>query len=182
MLDSIDAHPNGIFRGDVVTPLVVRQVPRCRHPAFVCLIDQNLSLGETRLFDLDADHTAVGPFVHFGPDLRVRDVIRPRDAVVVRGFDLVLASKSAEVRAGWKESRPNGISAIDAVSRGEDPIGKELAGRPGRSHPVREENDPVVGDLFSTPLVDEIEVVVGVKINHARQDGDVAFEIDHLKP
>ncbi len=179
VLDPIDPHLDRILRIDVEVVLVVLEMTRRRHSALVRLIDQDRHLLRGRLLDLDARHAAIGPTVHLGPDLPLRDVVRPADAIICGGLDLVFAPEGAEIGARGEDSRPDRLAAFDAVSSGDNPLRIEIARGPRRRHAVREKDDRVVADLFDTPLVDEVQIVVAVQVEHARQDGRGVVQVDH---
>jgi hypothetical protein len=180
VFDPIDPHRDRSLRLDVELVLVVLEMAYRRHPALVRLIDQDSHLLRGRLLDLDARHAAIGPAVHLGPDLPLRDVVRPADAIVCSGLDLVLAPEGAEIGARGEDTRPDRLAAFDAVSGGENQLRKEIARSPRRRHAVGEKDDRVVADLFGTALIHEIQIVVGVQVEHARQDGRCVVQLDHL--
>ena len=61
-----------------------------------------------------------------------------------------------------------------------DALGIVLTGRPGRRNTVRQENDAVVDDFFHAAVVDEIEVVVCMQVDHAGQYRVGLREVDDI--
>ena len=181
MLDAVEAHADRFIQAHVVATRVVAEMARRRHPPLVSLIDQDPHLLRRRLLDLDAPHPPVRPVVHLGPDLSLRDPVRPTRAVVLCRLDAVLAAERPEVRPRSEQPRPDRLAPVDAVPRLDHPVWDELTTRPRRRHPVRQEEDRVVRDVLGPSLADEVHVQVRVQVDHPRQDRHVVVQIDHAR-
>ncbi len=152
----------------------------CCHAVLVRLLDQDFRFPGGRLFDLDAHNTPFCPIIDFRANFFFTDIVWPRGAIVLRRLDAVFTPESAEIRSRRKKPGAGCLTSINQIALLQDTLGKKLAGRPGRRHAICEENDAVVDDFLGTALVDEIKVVVGVQINHARHDGVRIRQIDYL--
>jgi hypothetical protein len=67
------------------------------------------------LFYLDTDNASVRPLIDLVPNFLFRDVVWPAHTFIGSDLDLILTAKTAEVRAGGKQARPNGFAGFDQV-------------------------------------------------------------------
>jgi len=170
VFNPVQSHEDSVSQVNVVFPFVVREMACCRHAILMRLLDQNLHFARRRLLDLDTADTLLSPLVHLLTNFRFRDVIWPPDAIVRRGLNIVLAAKGAEVRTGCEQAWPGRFTRIDQVALCDDALGVIFAGGPCRRHAVSKEYNPVVDDFFHPPVVDEVEIVMGMQIDQSRKD------------
>ena len=133
------------------------------------LLDEYLHLTRRCLLNFDADDALLSPEIDFLTNFVFANVIRPADAIVRRRADVVLATKRAEVWTRREQSWPDRFTRINSIALRDDTLGIRFTGRPGRCDTVCQKDDAVVNDFFHTAVIDEVEVVVRVHVDHARQ-------------
>ena len=132
------------------------------------------------LLDLDAGDAPICPEIDLSTYFLLGDIIRPGDAVVLRCTYPVLATKTTHIGTGCKQPRTDGYPSVYPVALLKHPLRKILTGGPGGGHAVGQENNASVVDLLRPALVQQVVVVMRMKIEHAGQNRHFGVEFDHF--